>query len=616
MDEFEKLLPLFERELAQFRQDLLQFERAYPKAAARLSMSGGQTDDLHVERMVQSAAWLNARVSSRVEDHYPEFAEALVETVFPAYLRPLPSCSIARFDAGRLFDGLTRTFEVASHTELEHPQSLCRFRTFWDITLAPLAITRAQFLPPTDAPSLGAGRLSRDIAGIVSIELTSPGRRLFAQSELLPRTLRVYLHADRLLTAGLTDTMLLRPHPAFVEADANRVWHALEKHPVKPVGFDDSQALLTGTESIQQPALRMLIEYAAFPAKFRFVDVDLETLLRTTGPCEKLTLHLPVASHVAHPWFVERLRQLNANNLQLFCSPVVNAFREDAKPIDVVADAHRFPVSLPETDGPQVVIHSIDAVYMVNGAERAATGTEIPRYRSLQHWSQTNVFWLPDQANWDATQIAGNETSIKMVDIDGQPVTPSAGKLAVELTCTNGSTPSGIQIGKLGGDLKSEALNLGGPITLLVTPTAPAQPARADQALWRLISALSPNQVSLSPSGLAELRELLYQFSKSASPDAVRHIAGIIGVASQSIKRAMHVDPIPTTVLVPGFRITLAIDETAFAGHPIYTFARLMERYFLRYVGWDCLELSIVSRGDTELYNGRPLLGSPEVSFV
>ena len=66
MDDLEGILPYFERELAQLRQDMLQFERAYPEAAARLSMSGGKTEDPHVERMLQSAAWLNAKAARRI----------------------------------------------------------------------------------------------------------------------------------------------------------------------------------------------------------------------------------------------------------------------------------------------------------------------------------------------------------------------------------------------------------------------------------------------------------------------------------------------------------------------------------------------------------------------
>ena len=296
MDQYEKLLPYFERELAQLRQEMLQFERAHPKAAARLSMSGGKTEDPHVERMLQSAAWLNARAAMRVDDHYPEFTDALIETIFPAYLRPIPSCSIAQFDAAGMFDGLTRTVSMPRGTELEHRPSLCRFNTAWDVTLSPLSITHAQFSPPTAAPVLPAGALPGDIAGIISIEFAAPDQALTSENELLPQTLRVYLHGDRFLAAALIDALLLHPQTAFVEVDGNRRWQALESNPASPVGFAEDEAIIDEPKRERQPALRLLLEYAAFPHKFRFIDIDFAVLLRTAGSCRTLALHLPVSA--------------------------------------------------------------------------------------------------------------------------------------------------------------------------------------------------------------------------------------------------------------------------------------------------------------------------------
>ncbi|HKT97603.1 MAG TPA: type VI secretion system baseplate subunit TssF [Paraburkholderia sp.] len=616
MDEFEKLLPYFERELTQLRHDLRKFEAVYPKAAARLSMSGGQTDDPHVERMLQSAAWLNARKAGRVDDHYPEFAEALIETVFPAYLRSIPSCSVAQFDISGLFDGLTRTVAMPHGTELEHQPSLCRFRTAWDVTLAPLAIARAQFSPPTAAPPLGVGQLSGDVKGIVSIEFASPGRKLIGESEFLPQTLRLYLHADRFLAATLTDAMLLRPHGAFVEADGSRKWHALGKHPAAAVGFDDEQALISDAQNIRQPALRLLIEYAAFAYKFRFVDIDLAALLRTTGPCDRLSLHLPVATHATDVSGVERLSQLNANHLRLFCTPVINRFHIDAKPIDVAANVDAWPVAAPAGEGASAVIQSIDSVRMMYGVEGDTPGAEIPPYRSLQHCSRVGVFWQQERDDWAARQMTGSETAIRLIDLDGQPVTPDASRLAARLTCTNGEMPASLAIGAATGDLHSETLNLGGPIAMLVSPTASTQAPRDDQALWRLVSILSPNNASLSMSGLGELNEVLHQLAKVGPPDASRHIAGITGLRSRLIRRTMHVSPVPTPLMMPGVQITLTIDEVAFAGHALHTFAQLMERYFLRYAGWDCMELVITSQRGVEIWHGEPRLGPQEIAFL
>lgn len=95
----EELLPYYERELSFLRRYSLEFANRYPKIAARLAQTGEQCEDPHVERMIESFALLGARINKKLDDEYPEFTEALVEVLYPHYLRPFPSCSIAQFGA-------------------------------------------------------------------------------------------------------------------------------------------------------------------------------------------------------------------------------------------------------------------------------------------------------------------------------------------------------------------------------------------------------------------------------------------------------------------------------------------------------------------------------------
>src|SRR6476469_5917280 len=94
----ENLLPYYERELGFLRRYSRDFSEAYPKIAGRLLMSGEVSEDPHIERLIQSLALLNARTAKKLDDDYPEFTEALFEVLYPHYLRPFPSCSIARMD--------------------------------------------------------------------------------------------------------------------------------------------------------------------------------------------------------------------------------------------------------------------------------------------------------------------------------------------------------------------------------------------------------------------------------------------------------------------------------------------------------------------------------------
>ena len=50
-------------------------------------------EDPHVERLLEAFAFLAARVHLKIDDEFPEITEALLNVVFPHYVRPIPAMS-------------------------------------------------------------------------------------------------------------------------------------------------------------------------------------------------------------------------------------------------------------------------------------------------------------------------------------------------------------------------------------------------------------------------------------------------------------------------------------------------------------------------------------------
>src|SRR5664279_5270435 len=106
------LLLYYERELTYLRETGAHFAEKYPKIAARLMLEESkESEDPHVERLVEAFAFLAARVHLKLDDDFPEITEALLGIVYPHFIRPIPSMSIAQFtldpDKGKLTTGLT-----------------------------------------------------------------------------------------------------------------------------------------------------------------------------------------------------------------------------------------------------------------------------------------------------------------------------------------------------------------------------------------------------------------------------------------------------------------------------------------------------------------------------
>src|ERR1700755_2283534 len=93
----DELLLYYERELDYLRKSAAQFAEKHPKVASRLVLEPTKCEDPHVERLLEGFAFLAARVHLKIDDEFPEITEALLNILYPHYLRPIPSMTVAEF---------------------------------------------------------------------------------------------------------------------------------------------------------------------------------------------------------------------------------------------------------------------------------------------------------------------------------------------------------------------------------------------------------------------------------------------------------------------------------------------------------------------------------------
>src|SRR5688572_5492519 len=93
----EELLPHYLAELAALRGAGAAFARRYPQVAGRLELDSTGSADPHVERLIESFAFLNARLQRLHEAQSPEIARSLLEVVRPSLVAPVPSMAVAAF---------------------------------------------------------------------------------------------------------------------------------------------------------------------------------------------------------------------------------------------------------------------------------------------------------------------------------------------------------------------------------------------------------------------------------------------------------------------------------------------------------------------------------------
>ena len=102
----------------------------HPKIAARLRLSKDMAEDPHVSRLVEAFAYLNARIRRKIDDEFPEITKALLETLYPHFLKPFPSCCIAQFVPNEALSQVTEAPVVERGTSIETDRiegQPCRF---------------------------------------------------------------------------------------------------------------------------------------------------------------------------------------------------------------------------------------------------------------------------------------------------------------------------------------------------------------------------------------------------------------------------------------------------------------------------------------------------------
>ena len=603
----EKLLPYLERELGVLRRAGPAFAHRYPKLAGGLRSAADSAADPHVERLIQGAAVLNARVGKLLDDGYAGYAEALLGMLYPHYLRPMPSCSIARVVHDAAAVGATpAALTVPRGAPMAVPgpaPAACRFRSVYDVTVCALAIGAAWFEPHIAVPAALARALPPDAGAAICITLHNPAGAALPP----PSKLRVFIDGESSLRASLRDGLFMRAAGAVVEVDGR--WRVLDKAPIAPVGFADDEALLPAPQCAHG-ALRLLAEYFAFPEKFDFFDLDLDAALADapTG-WKRLTVRLALAGCRADQPAARVLRALDADNFVLGCTPIVNLFAHGATPIRVTHARSSYPLVPDPPGAADAVIYSVDAVHLVRADDGGVA--ELFPYYAPGHGGAAGGKGRYWRVGHDVALRAGGSgraagmLSLTLSDPGFSPLRKDEATASVRLTCTNGDLPHHMAYGRARGDLTTDAAGGGLPLRVLRRPTTSYRLGARGSCQWALICHLALNHRSPMREGLPALKALLRLYARPGNAVSQRQIDGITGLSSAPV--TVWLRQAQGSARLHGTQVTVTIDEEAFAGTGLHLFAQVLDHVFGLQVHLNSYTQLVIAAD----LNGKELLRCP-----
>ena len=616
----EDLLNYYERELTYIRQMGAEWARKYPKLAGRLLMEPDRCEDPHVERLLEGFALIAARVHLKMNDDFPEISSALLECLFPHYIRPVPSMTVVECqldpEQGKLFAGL----RIPAGSVLQSNRFngiTCKFRTAYDSTIWPFQVKAASFRS-SEGMFQPAGTGTATAA--LNVQLECMPDIFFHKLEL--NSLRFYLAGESNIVGSLYE-LLFNNCIAITARDMDKpnskpvvVFDSSlgSPSPLRPVGFEEQEGVLpySGRSFL---GFRLLQEYFTFPEKFFFVDLHSLDLLRAHsfgGRCELAFLF----SRFERP---ERYQMLelgvSTSTVKLGCAPAINLFSQTAEPIRADGSKFEYPVIPDLRRQSATEIYSIDDVTGQDARTRALVQYR-PFFALSHNGAEDNTkFWHAVRKGSELHEDAPTEMFLSLVDMSGQPVQLDATAITVRCTCTNGGLPSKLPIAAQNesqrersesGDFSLEGYPAVNKVFALRRPTPTYRPPLGKATLWQLISQLSLNYLSLVDRGKEALQEMLRLYNFSDALHLRNQINSITAIQSRRHYALVTSDEGGAS-FARGTRVEMDIDEVHFAGESVFLFCSVVERFLAHYVSMNSFsQLSASSKQRKEVIREWP----------
>lgn len=563
MDDRTESIAAFRDELNYLREAGQSFANQHPKLAERLELSREGSADPHVERLIESFAFLTSRIQRRLDSEFPEFTSALLGLLYPNLVNPIPPMTLARIVADPARGKLTSGYNVPRHTKLFAQTTdglTCRFQTAYPVTLWPLQVVEAEFTNKARFDFLDS---DTRIASVLRLRLESRGA---AFSDLEIKQLRFHLNGSSHLTGRLYELLF---HNCIGITLHDRVTGRAVSIPISnlcAVGFEPDEDVIPYPLQAH-PAYRLLQEYFWLPEKFLFFDIlgldrnpsiiDLDILfLFDIAPRDRLPI--------------------TRETFALGCTPIVNLFPRTSEPIRIDHTKTEYRL-VPDARREQTTeVHSILSVSSSsNPAEESRQLYPLYGTPGADGFQQ-RAFWYGRRVLSERADLLGTDVFLSFVDLAFNPSQPPTETAFAHLLCTNRNLASQLQENAM---LQTEDPGPISHIHCLRKPTAAGYPPLGGASRWALISNLSLNHLSLSndAASLETLKKILSLYCLSNSLAVQQQINSLQKMTVCKTTRRMGGSGWQN--FRQGLKVRLDIDRESSERNTTYLFLAVLEKF-------------------------------------
>lgn len=563
------------QEMEALRSEGLDFAKSYPEVARELGMGAESWSDPQAEMLVQSFAYLSARIRNQIDIDKSTVPNALLNHISPHMQASLPCMAVAEAQAVSSADGRCldrgRTFTVEA--EVSKRRLNCRFKNCYDTPIWPLEIDSIETLSVSDVDFIDSSEARSEVRSVARVRIKTNSNDPIQDLDIYEKGLRFFVSARSrsalwlydLLNTSLCEIYIKTPNqedpPRVLEA-GNLVWR----------GFEDEDAVLPDRADIH-PGYRLIREYFAFPQKFLFFDL------------EKVELQGVQDSFDIYFAFSDALPKglgLSSDVLKLNCFPVINLFEQPIEPIRLNQRRYEYSVDADRINQSYSEVYSIESLYALKTGEAPRKISPCFELSEFEATEELGYFYSFRRELSNSERIPGTKTFVAFHDHSLSLSDVPAEAIGGTALCTNRRLAE-----KLNGQSAVLLLEGAGPITgaKLASRVTPYTPPRLDEhAAWRLVSQLSLNFLSISGSekALDTFKNILESYADTSNPVVLKQIQSLKSIQPERQSRYIH--RAGKSGMAQGLKIRLNVDEQVFmtAASPIL-FASVCRYFFALY---------------------------------
>jgi type VI secretion system protein ImpG len=587
-----------------------EFAQGHPKIAARLGAQAGEVGDRYVERLLQAAAFVNARTCLHVDRWPIEIPLRVLEGVNPNFAAPQPSMGVVRFHADALAAHSPQGLVLPRGTTLTMGEAggratICEFLTSQPVRIWPLGIDHLRFtgIPP-DIPNLRRYVHDSDdmtcVRGALRLRLATLNGTPLAHLDGLDR-LPFYLCGEEALASRLFE--LIHTSVTGIVMGVPGEFETGDLYGAQAPGMPGIRVEYEGLEPHEsllrpvQPKFHgqmQVHEHFALPSRFWFFTLTgLAAGLKTIGgPAVEIVLLLNREVAALD-------QQVHASQLALFCTPVTNFFPVTTARLGInPQDAeHRLTPLVDKLD--DCGVHSVDFVvgqvdehseqipFQPLDAALSNDTRRNPRYFSLR---RELVLSGDNERRYDTRQeFVRTHTWLKLLGPTREPDDSDIHHLTLHAWLTNGDLPCVLPRNGVNDLVVKDAKSVAS-VGFVRGPSAPRPPlahGASGDAAWELVRQLHL-ELAVFDDEFHErnpgegLRLMLRPYLGAGKPPMARFLDSLTGA---SVKPVYDMHRHGNEVMpMRGLAVTLTFDEAVLDGWSPFTFALALERYVARHV--------------------------------